>query len=298
MRQTTFDLCRKQPLKPLELIGYCFFCGKPIPATEYTESYTYFQGELCHLACLPKTSIDEFKGRVNEFLVAEQLVNRGYEVYFPGFCETHVDILARKGSRYLRLQVRTAYLSHNTFKVNLSVGNDMHRWKNKQNDIEVLIIVCPSDHILRFFCIPALLVKDHRALTLSLSSGSRYAEFLDNWDLLDEIKTDIVYVVGEEESKFIQRVPLVYRAILKRQRKLIGGITVGEDSEILVQNLVKATSLPFSPWSEEVFIQLFIRKLIHTTLHELIHQFEPNMLGLPESRDDREIERISWRLMN
>jgi len=300
MRQSTLVPKQEKKRDAPKLIGYCFYCGKSIFAEgEFLNFYTYFQGQLCHTACVPKPSIDEWKGRVNEILVADQLVARGFEIYFPGFSRTHVDIIARKNKHFLRLQIRTATKNKDypsSYNVSLAVGGA--RWTDKQSDIDVLIVVCPSDGGFHFFCIPATLVNDQRCLGMSIESGSRYSEFLDNWSVLEEIKPNIEFVIREEESKFFNQINPAQRYAVRALGKCFTALTRGEDTEIMTRNLIGSIFLPYTPWTEEIFHRWFIRRINELVVHELIHQIDDAFGGMykPEEEEMMKdfVKRLIW----
>jgi hypothetical protein len=301
LKQSTLVPIRSKTLiKKPPTILYCFYCGKQILFEEH-ESWSFYQGVPCHTACIPKTDIDDFKGRLHEFLVANELIRRGFEVYLPCHTATHVDLLIRKGKRELRIQVRTANAQNKGFHVGLGMGCLHRRWEEKQEDVEALVVVCPPNH---FFIIPALVVKGHWSLSLSLNPTSRYGAFLDNWEVLDEIKTNLEVIAGEEESQFLHQMPILTHKAWRSRGKTVTGITVGEDSEIILKNILEAIYIPYLPLTEDFYILLTTKMVVEVALHELVHQIFVTLPGgysrldTPGSPLDNELKMLAMRLSN
>ena len=282
--------------KPPQKTLFCFFCGKQIAEGE---PYTFLNGEPAHLSCAPKFSVEDFKGHVNEILVAERLIKHGFEVYFPGYSKGHVDILAVKNNRYVRVQVRTAHLQGKAYHAGLGVGRNNARWVGMEKDVDVVVIACPPSVIsraLHFFIIPSILLKDNWSLTLFPNPLSKYGEFVDNWNVLSEISLEIEWVPSEKDSKLFSQLPVLYRLLAKQQKKVICGLTKGDQSEIILSNILKICAKFYLPGLEDLFFSELLKRIGQSTLHELIHQFAPDLAGCWWMKHDQEIYQIAGRL--
>jgi len=256
--------------KPPQKTLFCFFCGKQIAEGQ---PYTFLNGESAHLSCAPKFSVEDFKG--------------------------HVDILAVKNNRYVRVQVRTAHLQGKAYHAGLGVGRNNARWVGMEKDIDVVVIACPPSVIsraLHFFVIPSILLKDNWSLTLFPNPLSKYGEFMDNWDVLSEISLEIEWVPSEKDSKLFSELPLLYRLYAKQQKKVICGLTKGEQSEIILSNILKICAKFYLPGLEDLFFSELLKRIGQSTLHELIHRFAPDLAGCWWMKHDQEIYRIAGRL--
>jgi hypothetical protein len=140
--------------------------------------------------------INRRTGSVAELAVSAKLVSLGYNVSIP-FGETSYDLIAEKGGRLIRIQVKTATLSnHGSYRCSLTHGKS-NKSKYTQADCDLIILYAPySDdfkdiHNDGFYIIPIKeMVKKNAYHAIIYPSGRgkgnsricKWEEFRDGWE--------------------------------------------------------------------------------------------------------------------
>ncbi len=88
------------------------------------------------------------RGRVAELLVAADLSSRGYIVSFPS-AESAFDLIASRGTRDIRIQVKCAYAKGSGAVVHTSrtIGRRREPWQYAIGDFEFFGVVVPEEGI-------------------------------------------------------------------------------------------------------------------------------------------------------
>jgi hypothetical protein len=117
------------------------------------------------------------QGDIGEVTAAEWLTRNGYGVWIPLCHSADVDLIAQRGDRYLRIQVKTATVVRNgRFVVSLATKGGNRSWGGRVKALDPanydFLFVLVSDD--RKWFIPATQVDGRAQLLLG---GPKYAGF-------------------------------------------------------------------------------------------------------------------------
>ena len=108
------------------------------------------------------------KGLLSELKVSRYYVNKGYSIYLPASARGPVDMVVTRGSKILRIQVKTVYEDRDKLRVNIH-----HRKggpKYTKEDVDMLVCV-------RYNClwiIPMEDIENETTLIFGTLSGKPY----------------------------------------------------------------------------------------------------------------------------
>ncbi len=103
------------------------------------------------------------KGTISELLVATHYLGKGWVTYTPAHHDTVVDLVALKGPRVKRIQVKTVYDGSGLWRCNL---------RNQYNPEEVDVIAAIIPKRQRVFLIPVEDIEGYGSLTFGRTNGS------------------------------------------------------------------------------------------------------------------------------
>ena len=177
------------------------------------------------------------------------------------------------------------------------------KWTNKDNDVEIVAIVCPPSKILKqykFYIIPAKVIKNHYSITISvLKENHLYKRYENTWQYFTRIQTSaksLEFIYGEEDSKIARHLKRVghwhlYKATEAEKENF--GFELGKNVEVWMRNIT--TFYTAKTRTEEELIYQIINELSKTVIHELIHICAPKF-GLIKREHD-ELDLMSCNLV-
>jgi len=202
----------------------------------------------------------------------ERLDTLGFQTY-KSTDSGEFDFLAVKGTRAVRIEVRTVY--HDKTGLKLS-----HSSMRVPCDFYIGVLQEGKDHdtSTSFYIIPAANV------------GSRpRTEWLERWDLLEfELSTDVRWLFHPRESRYIAAInPADFAG-----RHTLLGIHIFGDIEIFLGEILRRYFYVFKIRGDEFCIPQIVDEISECFIHEFIHS-----LGFPGRQYEDQITYLTVSMM-
>ena len=211
-------------------------------------------------------------GSINELLTMERLDTLGFQTY-KSTDSGEFDFLAVKGTRAVRIEVRTVYKDKTGLKYS-------HSSTKVPCDFYVCVLrkVSPDASTTIFYIIPAA------------NAGSRPREqWRERWDFLEaELSMDTRWLFHPRESRYIAAInPADFTG-----RHVLLGIHLFGDVEIFLEEILRRYLYVYKIRGDEFCLPQIIDELSETYIHELIHSY-----GFPGRRWEDQVTYLTVSMM-